>query len=87
MKPLALIERSITNATELGHLVVDPFLGSGTAIIAAERTGRRCYGFDLDARYCDVILARWESFIGELARPEQETLVFNHLYAFFSRYY
>jgi len=46
-------------------LVADPFLGSGTAIIAAERTGRRCYGFDLDARYCDVILARWESFTGQ----------------------
>jgi DNA modification methylase len=65
MKPLALIERSIENATELGQLVVDAFLGSGTAIIAAERTGRRCYGFDLDARYCDVILSRWESFTGE----------------------
>jgi len=62
MKPLPLIERSITNATELGQLVLDPFLGSGTAIIAAERTGRRCYGFDLDARYCDVILARFEQF-------------------------
>ncbi len=62
MKPVALIERAITNATELGQLVVDPFLGSGTAIIAAERTGRRCYGFDLDARYCDVILSRWEQF-------------------------
>jgi site-specific DNA-methyltransferase (adenine-specific) len=67
MKPLALIERSITNATELGQLVVDPFLGSGTAIIAAERTGRRCYGFDLDARYCSVIAERWESFTGEAA--------------------
>ncbi len=67
MKPLALIERSIANATELGHLVVDPFLGSGTAILAAERAGRRCYGFDLDARYCDVILSRWESFTGEKA--------------------
>jgi len=69
MKPLALIERTIQNATELGQLVVDPFLGSGTAIIAAERTGRHCYGFDLDARYCDVILARWEAFAqGEAAR-------------------
>jgi site-specific DNA-methyltransferase (adenine-specific) len=64
MKPLALIERSIQNATELGQLVVDPFLGSGTAIIAAERTGRRCFGFDLDARYCDVIVSRWEEFSG-----------------------
>jgi len=67
MKPLALIERTIQNATELGHLVVDPFLGSGTAIIAAERTGRACYGFDLDARYCDVIVQRWESFTGQPA--------------------
>jgi len=67
MKPLALIERTIQNATELGQLVVDAFLGSGTAIMAAERTGRRCYGFDLDARYCDIILARWEEFAGEEA--------------------
>ncbi len=67
MKPLALIERSIQNATELGHLVVDAFLGSGTAVIAAERTGRRCYGLDLDARYCGVILQRWEEFVGEEA--------------------
>jgi DNA modification methylase len=67
MKPVALIERTINNATELRGLVVDPFLGSGTAIIAAERTGRRCYGFDLEARYCDVILSRWESFTGQEA--------------------
>jgi len=64
MKPLALIERTIENATRPGELVVDAFLGSGTAIIAAEKTGRRCYGFDLDARYCDVILARWEKLTG-----------------------
>ena len=67
MKPLALIERAISNATELGQLVVDAFLGSGTAIMAAERTGRRCYGFDLDACYCDIILARWEEFADEEA--------------------
>ena len=57
MKPLALIERAICNATEPGQLIVDAFLGSGTALLAAERSGRRCYGFDLDARYCDIILA------------------------------
>jgi DNA modification methylase len=62
IKPLALIERTIVNSTEPGMLVVDAFLGSGTAIIAAERTGRRCYGFELDPRYCSVILARWEEF-------------------------
>jgi site-specific DNA-methyltransferase (adenine-specific) len=68
MKPLALIERTIENATKPGQLVVDPFLGSGTAIIAAERTGRRCFGFDLEPRYCDVMLARWEAFAGASAR-------------------
>jgi len=62
MKPLALIERAICNATELGQLVLDPFLGSGTAIVAGERTGRRCYGLELDPRYCSVILQRWEAF-------------------------
>ena len=62
MKPVPLIERTIANATELGQLVLDPFLGSGTAIIAAERTGRRCFGFELDPHYCSVILARWEEF-------------------------
>ena len=64
MKPLPLIERSVLNATKSGQLVVDPFLGSGTALVAAERTGRHCYGFDLDARYCSVILERWESLTG-----------------------
>ncbi|HUT75599.1 MAG TPA: DNA methyltransferase [Armatimonadota bacterium] len=68
MKPLALIERAIVNATTPGQLVIDPFLGSGTAIIAAQRCGRICYGIDLEPRYCDVILRRWEEFTGEHAR-------------------
>jgi DNA modification methylase len=67
MKPLLLIERTIVNATEPGMLVVDPFMGSGTAIIAAWRTARVAYGFELDPRYCDNILARWEKFTGEEA--------------------
>jgi DNA modification methylase len=68
MKPLALIERSINNATEPGDLVVDAFLGSGTAIMAAERTGRICYGFDLEPRYCDVIITRFETETGQIAQ-------------------
>jgi len=67
MKPLALIERAIRNATEPRQLVVDCFLGSGTAIIAAERAARICYGMDLESRYCDVILARWEAETGKQA--------------------
>jgi DNA modification methylase len=71
MKPVALIERAIANSTCPGQLVADPFLGSGTAIIAAQRAGRICCGMDLDARYCDVVLRRWEEFAGETARREQ----------------
>ena len=70
MKPLALIERAIVNSTTPGQLVVDPFLGSGTAIIAAQRTGRVCFGMDLEPRYCDVILRRFEQFTGEPPRKE-----------------
>ncbi len=67
MKPLLLIERTIVNSTEPGMLIVDPFMGSGTAIIAAQRVARVAYGFELDPRYCDNILARWEKFTGEEA--------------------
>jgi len=65
MKPLPLIERAISNSTAPGQLVVDPFVGSGTAIIAAQRTGRVCFGMDLEPRYCDVILERWEAASGQ----------------------
>jgi len=68
MKPVALIERAISDSTAPGQLVLDPFLGSGTAIIAAQRTGRVCYGMDLEPRYCDVMLRRWEEFSGQPAK-------------------
>ena len=68
MKPVPLFERSITNSTSRRQLAVDCFLGSGTATIAAERTGRICYGMDRDARYCDVVVARWEAIGGGRAQ-------------------
>ncbi|HUY75044.1 MAG TPA: DNA methyltransferase, partial [Candidatus Dormibacteraeota bacterium] len=67
MKPLALVERAINNSSKAGEAVLDLFLGSGTTLIAAERTGRSCYGLELDPRYCDTAVARWESFTGEQA--------------------
>ena len=67
IKPLVLIERTIVNSTEPGMLVVDPFMGSGTCIMAAERTGRTAYGFELDPRYCDLVLQRVEQFTGKEA--------------------
>jgi DNA modification methylase len=67
MKPLGLMERAIRNSSRDDAVVLDPFLGSGSTLIAAERTGRTCFGLELDPRYCDVILARWEAFSGDTA--------------------
>jgi DNA modification methylase len=62
MKPLASMERAISNSSLAGDLVLDLFAGSGSTLIACERTGRRCAALELDPRYADVILARWERF-------------------------
>jgi DNA modification methylase len=54
-------------------LCVDPFLGSGTTIIACEQLNRRCYGMEIDAKYCDVIVRRWEEFTGQKAIRQTST--------------
>jgi DNA modification methylase len=59
-KPVALIIDAIKDCTARGDLILDPFLGSGTTIIAAERAGRRCHGLELDPVYVDVIIRRWQ---------------------------
>lgn len=59
-KPVALIADAIKDSTARGALVLDPFLGSGTAVIAAERTGRVCYGMELDPLYVDTLIRRWQ---------------------------
>jgi DNA modification methylase len=64
MKPLALVERAIENSSRPGDLVCDLFLGSGSSLIACERTGRVCYGMELEPRYVDVAVLRWEAFTG-----------------------
>ena len=72
MKPVALCVRAIENSSAAGDVVAEPFLGSGTTLIAAERTGRRCYGMEIDPRYCRVAIARWEGFTGERAEKVGE---------------
>jgi DNA modification methylase len=67
MKPLELIERAIANSSPPGSLVLDPFLGSGSTLIACERLGRRCAAIELDPVYVDVAVARWERFTGGTA--------------------
>ena len=72
MKPLALVERAVENSSRPGDLVLDLFLGSGTSVIAAERTGRICYGMELDPHYCRIVIARWEAFSGQAAVLETD---------------
>jgi tRNA G10 N-methylase Trm11 len=59
-----LMERG---SVSIGDNILDPFLGSGTTLIAAEQLGRRCYGMEIEPKYVDVIVARWEAFTGKKA--------------------
>jgi DNA modification methylase len=67
MKPVALVERAIRNSSRKGDLVFDPFGGSGTTLIAAEKTGRHASLIELDPKYVDVIVRRWQEFSGKQA--------------------
>jgi site-specific DNA-methyltransferase (adenine-specific) len=64
-KPVALVVNQLSLTTEQGDIVGDPFIGSGTTLIAAETLGRRCYGIEIEPRYCDIVLARWENLTGK----------------------
>ncbi len=66
-KPLVLFETPIRNHLKAGDPLYEPFCGSGTALIAAERTGTRCYAMEIDPIYVEVALGRWERFSGETA--------------------
>lgn len=68
VKPTALVADAILDCTARGDIVLDGFLGSGTSVIAAERTGRRCFGIELDPAYVDTIIRRWQNLTGESAR-------------------
>lgn len=67
MKPVALFEYQMLNNTKGGDLVLDTFGGSGTTVIAAERHGRQARVLELDPRYCDVIIRRWQNHVGKQA--------------------
>jgi DNA modification methylase len=62
------MRRPILHHTLQGDVVFDQFLGSGTTMIAAEMTGRRCFGIELSAEYCGLIIARWQQLTGKTAR-------------------
>jgi DNA modification methylase len=79
MKPVALVERAIRNSSRKGDLVFDPFGGSGTTLIAAEKTGRHASLIELDPKYVDVIVRRWQEFTGETAVLESNGQSFDDL--------
>jgi len=70
MKPVKLISYLINNSTKQEDIVLDSFLGSGSTLIACEKLQRICYGIELDPKYCDVIIKRWENFTGKKAELE-----------------
>lgn len=65
-KPVELVERALNNSSNRGHLILDPFAGSGTTLLAAERSGRICYAVELDPGFVDVICRRWQEHTEEL---------------------
>jgi len=81
MKPVELVERAIRNSSRPGDIVLDPFGGSGTTLIAAEKTGRIGWLIELDPKYVDVIVRRWQDWSGQEAYREADAVKFNDLAA------
>lgn len=80
-KPVMCMQRPILNHTAAGDGCYDPFLGSGTTLIAAEQIGRRCFGIELEPRYIDVAVKRWQAFTGLEATDAETGKLFNELMA------
>jgi DNA modification methylase len=78
-KPVELMRRPILNHTKRGQVVYDGFIGSGTTLAAAEATGRFCYGLEIDPKYVDVTVMRWQSFTGRKATLEGDGRSFDEI--------
>jgi len=76
VKPVALVADAILDATRRGDIVLDPFAGAGTTIIAAEKTARQARAIECDPLYCDLIVRRWQDYSGKAARLEGSELSF-----------
>jgi len=77
MKPVELVERGIRNSSRPGDVVLDPFGGSGTTLIAAEKSGRKARLIELDPKYADVIVRRWQDWTGQQATREADGVAFD----------
>jgi hypothetical protein len=79
VKPVALIADALLDCSARGDIVLDAFLGSGSTLIAAERTGRRCYGIELDPIYVDLSVKRWQRYTGDHAVHSVSDIRFDDL--------
>jgi DNA modification methylase len=80
-KPVECMKRPIENNSAIGDAIYEPFSGSGTTIIAADMTGRRCLAMEIDPLYVDMAVRRWQAFTGKEARLEGSDKTFNQLAA------
>ena len=80
-KPVALVERAIRNSSKTKDIVLDPFAGSGSTLIACERADRQARLVELDARYCDVIVRRWQEWAGEVAGLDEDGRTYDEVAA------
>ena len=79
MKPVELVERAILNSSKSRDIVLDPFGGSGTTLIAAEKSGRQARLIELDPKYVDVIVKRWQDYSGGRATRQSDGMAFDEL--------
>ena len=76
VKPVAMLADAIRDVTKRGDIVLDPFAGSGSTLIAAEKTGRQARCIEYEPKYCDVIVRRWQAYTGKAAMFEGIDLTF-----------
>ncbi len=79
MKPVELVERALRNSSKTRDTILDPFGGSGTTLLACERTNRQARVMELDPKYCDVAVRRWQDYTGDVARHADSGRAFNDL--------
>ena len=79
VKPVSMIADAILDVTKRNDIVLDAFLGSGSTLIAAEKTGRICYGIELDPIYIDTIIKRWQKVTGKEAIHQESNISFNNI--------
>jgi DNA modification methylase len=78
-KPVELTEMALDSCSVKNNLIMDLFLGSGSTLIAAEKKNRKCYGMELDSKYIDVIIKRWQEYTGKIATHAETGVCFNEV--------